>query len=68
VLLADHWVELHPGAVETEACGDLNCFVLWRADPGRRVTSEAELELGQYRMTGRGCPGRGLGGRGYFSW
>jgi tetratricopeptide (TPR) repeat protein len=43
VLLADHVVELDPGADETEAFEDLDRFVRWRADPDRRVTSEAEL-------------------------
>ncbi|HSL06453.1 MAG TPA: hypothetical protein VK887_00585 [Pseudonocardiaceae bacterium] len=41
--LADHLVELDPGAAETEAFEDLYRFLRWRADPDRRVTSEAEL-------------------------
>ncbi len=43
VSLADHLVELDPGAAETEAFEDLYRFLRWRADPDRRVTSEAEL-------------------------
>ncbi|HKR52018.1 MAG TPA: hypothetical protein VJT72_21055 [Pseudonocardiaceae bacterium] len=43
VLLADHQVELDPGADETAAFGDLYRFVRWRADPDRRTGSEAEL-------------------------
>ncbi len=43
VLLADHRVELDPGAAETDAYGDLYRFLRWWADPDRRVTSEAEL-------------------------
>ncbi|MGH3754558.1 MAG: hypothetical protein ACRDRP_18030, partial [Pseudonocardiaceae bacterium] len=40
--LADHLVELDPGAAETEAFEDLYRFLRWRADPDHRVTSEAE--------------------------
>lgn len=40
--LADHPVDLDPGASETEALGDLYRFLQWRADPDRRVVSEAE--------------------------
>ncbi len=43
VSLADHLVELDPGAVEMEAFEDLYRFLRWRADPDRRVASEAEL-------------------------
>ncbi len=43
VSLADHWVELDPGTVETEAFGDLYRFVRLRANPDRRVSSETEL-------------------------
>ena len=43
VPLADHRVELDPGAAETEAFEDLYRFLRWRADPDRRVASEAEL-------------------------
>ncbi|MGH3907097.1 MAG: hypothetical protein ACRDTE_23415 [Pseudonocardiaceae bacterium] len=43
VSLADHLVELDPGAAETEAFEDLYRFLRTRADPERRVTSEAEL-------------------------
>ncbi|MGQ0776735.1 MAG: hypothetical protein ACT4NY_20325 [Pseudonocardiales bacterium] len=43
VSLADHLVELDPGAAETEAFEDLYRFLRWRSDPNRRVTSEAEL-------------------------
>ncbi|MGH4017420.1 MAG: hypothetical protein ACRDSL_26550 [Pseudonocardiaceae bacterium] len=43
VLLADHQVTLDPDAAETEAFGDLYRFLRWRADPDRRVSSEAEL-------------------------
>lgn len=46
VALADHRVELDPGAVETAAFGDLYRFVRWRADPDRQVGSEAELVRG----------------------
>ncbi|HET9254511.1 MAG TPA: hypothetical protein VFO16_04830 [Pseudonocardiaceae bacterium] len=41
--LADHQVELDPAGSETEAFGDLYRFLRWRADPDRRVASEAEL-------------------------
>jgi hypothetical protein len=41
--LADHPVDLDPRAVETEAFEDLYRFLRWRADPDRRVASEAEL-------------------------
>jgi len=41
--LADHRVELDPGAAETEAFEDLYRYLRWRADPDRRVASEAEL-------------------------
>ncbi|MGH3979572.1 MAG: CHAT domain-containing protein, partial [Pseudonocardiaceae bacterium] len=41
--LADHRVELDPKAVETEAFEDLYRFLRWRAEPDRRVASEAEL-------------------------
>lgn len=41
--LADHQVELDPAAPEPEAFGDLYRFLRWRADPVRRVASEAEL-------------------------
>jgi CHAT domain len=40
--LADHQVELDPAGSETEAFGDLYRFLWWRADPDRRVASEAE--------------------------
>ncbi len=43
VLLADHQVELDPGADETEAFGDLYRLVRWRVDPDRGVSNEAEL-------------------------
>jgi hypothetical protein len=43
VSLADHLVELDPGAAETKAFEDLYRFLRWRADPDRRVASEAEL-------------------------
>ncbi|MGH3915202.1 MAG: hypothetical protein ACRDTC_17620 [Pseudonocardiaceae bacterium] len=43
VELADHLVELDPGAAETEAFEDLYRFLRWRADPERRVASEAKL-------------------------
>ena len=43
VMLADHRVELDPGAAETDAYGDLYRFLRWWADPDRRVISEAEL-------------------------
>jgi hypothetical protein len=43
VSLADHLVELDPRAAETDAFEDLYRFLRWRADPDRRVTSEAEL-------------------------
>jgi len=41
--LADHRVELDPGAAETEAFEDLYRYLRWRAEPDRRVASEAEL-------------------------
>ncbi|MGH4026901.1 MAG: AAA family ATPase [Pseudonocardiaceae bacterium] len=41
--LAEHQVELDPGAAETQAFEDLYRFLLSRADPDRRVASEAEL-------------------------
>ncbi len=41
--LADHPVDLDPRAAETEAFEDLYRFLRWRADPDRRVASEAEL-------------------------
>ena len=41
--LAEHQVELDPGAAETEAFEDLQRFLRNRADPERRVASEAEL-------------------------
>ncbi len=41
--LADHPVDLDPRASETEAFEDLYRFLRWRADPVRRVASEAEL-------------------------
>jgi len=41
--LADHQVELDPGAAETKAFEDLYRYLRWRADPDRRVASEAEL-------------------------
>jgi hypothetical protein len=41
--LADHTVALDPGAPEAEAFEDLYRFLRWRADPDRRVASEAEL-------------------------
>ena len=43
VPLADHRVELDSGAAETEAFEDLYRYLRWRADPDRRVASEAEL-------------------------
>jgi CHAT domain len=43
LLLADHPVELERGTDETKAFGNLYRFVRWRADPDRRVSSEAEL-------------------------
>jgi len=43
VPLADRQVELDPRAAETEAFEDLYRFLRWRADPDRRVASEAEL-------------------------
>lgn len=43
VSLADHLVTLDPGAAETAAFEDLYGFLRRRADPGRRVSSEAEL-------------------------
>jgi hypothetical protein len=41
--LADHPVELDPETAEMEAFEDLYRFLRWRADPDRRVASEAEL-------------------------
>ncbi|HEY2764317.1 MAG TPA: AAA family ATPase [Pseudonocardiaceae bacterium] len=41
--LAEHLVELDPGAAETQAFEDLHRFLRTRADPDRRVASEAEL-------------------------
>ncbi len=41
--LADHRVELDPESAEVEAFNDLYRFPRWRADPDRRVASEAEL-------------------------
>lgn len=41
--LADHPVDLDPRGSETEAFEDLYRFLRWRADPDRRVASEAEL-------------------------
>jgi hypothetical protein len=41
--LADHPVDLDPRAAETEAFEDLYRFLRWRANPDRRVASEAEL-------------------------
>ena len=41
--LADHQVELDPGAAETKAFEDLYRYLRWRADPDRRVASEVEL-------------------------
>jgi hypothetical protein len=41
--LADHQVELDPGSAEVEAFEELYRFLRWRADPDRRVASEAEL-------------------------
>ncbi|HEU0089880.1 MAG TPA: AAA family ATPase [Pseudonocardiaceae bacterium] len=43
VRLADHLVNLEPDAAETEAFADLYRFLRWRADPERRVSSEAAL-------------------------
>ena len=43
VPLADHRVELDPRAAETDAFEDLYRYLRWRADPDRRVASEAEL-------------------------
>ncbi|MFN2497202.1 MAG: AAA family ATPase, partial [Pseudonocardiaceae bacterium] len=43
VQLAEYQVELNPGVAETEAFEDLYRFLRWRADPARRVASEAEL-------------------------
>jgi tetratricopeptide (TPR) repeat protein len=42
-VLADHPVDLDPRALETEAFENLHRFLRWRADPDRRVASEAEL-------------------------
>ncbi|MGH3853033.1 MAG: CHAT domain-containing protein [Pseudonocardiaceae bacterium] len=41
--LADHQVELDPGSAEVQAFAELYRFLRWRADPDRRVASEAEL-------------------------
>ncbi|MEO7196232.1 MAG: hypothetical protein ABIZ05_15710 [Pseudonocardiaceae bacterium] len=41
--LADHRVELDPESAEVEAFAELYRFLRWRADPDRRVASEAEL-------------------------
>ncbi|MGH3826296.1 MAG: hypothetical protein ACRDQX_03855 [Pseudonocardiaceae bacterium] len=41
--LADHQVELDPDSAAVEAFVELYRFLRWRADPDRRVASEAEL-------------------------
>jgi hypothetical protein len=41
--LADHRVDLDPHGADTEAFEGLDRYLLWRADPDRRVVSETEL-------------------------
>jgi hypothetical protein len=59
--LADHQVDLDPRASETEAFEDLYRFLRWRADPDRRVASEAAWVSRVGAWIGSVALGEGIG-------
>jgi hypothetical protein len=61
--LADHPVVLDPGASETRAFEDLYRHLRWRADPDRRVESEAELLTHLGAWLGQHALGEAVGRR-----